>query len=229
MRCDAVRCATRARVQRTSDERALELLHLGQDEEDPVPERLLALGQIRQLRGYDGRPAGLGHRRLARIAARAQGRRKPVGADPWLRSPSLSLSLSLPRSLPLSLSPAPSYLSQAPRPVGSSPPVRTWGRRPAGQNRGPGRSCPRRAASAHSCVRVAHGPPPASRPPCGAPMPRSHCVGPAGKRLSYFTDKFVGGRATPTSARPRTSQHVINFDWAIDCECGAQSLGPALR
>jgi len=214
-----MRCATRARVQRTSDERALELLHLGQDEEDPVPERLLALGQIRQLRGYDGRPAGLGHRRLARIAARAQGRRKPVGADPWLRSPSLSLSLSLPRSLPLSLSPAPSCLSQAPRPVGSSPPVRTWGRRPAGQNRGPGRSCPRRAASAHSCVRVAHGPPPASRPPCGAPMPRSHCVGPAN-----------GCRPTRTSSwgdvhNKRTSQHVIITLTGRSTECGAQSTG----
>ena len=203
MRCDAMRCATRARVQRTSDERALELLHLGQDEEDPVPERLLALGQVRQLRGYDGRPAGLGHRRLARIAARAQGRRKPVGADPWLRSPLLSLSLSLPRSLPLSLSPAPSYLSQAPRPVGSSPPVRTWGRRPAGQNRGPGRSCPRRAASAHSCVRVAHGPPPASRPPCGAPMPRSHCVA---RPANGCRGQVRGGTCYSTK---RTSQHVI--------------------
>ena len=48
----------------TSDERALEPLHLSQDEDDLAPERLLVFRQIRQLCGCDVLRDSLGWQRL---------------------------------------------------------------------------------------------------------------------------------------------------------------------
>ncbi len=61
---ECVRDEKRARLRRTSDERALEPLHLSQDEDDLAPERLLVFRQIRQLSGRDALRDSLGWQRL---------------------------------------------------------------------------------------------------------------------------------------------------------------------